>query len=122
MSKEISLMANIFILPLNSGEIPDGYEEGDRGTSHEHKRFDPNAKEIVLVDPHSGEVFHYRMPGKMVRMITGKLKQSNKSLTAQLKKEQEDERAREILAGGNGIGGPQLTPEQMEELRRASGG
>lgn len=121
MGKDIELVAHIHIFPLNDGEMPDGFTEGDKGTSLEDKRFDPNAKEIVLMDPDSGEVIHYKMPGKMVRSIGGQLKMSNKALAAQLKKEADDARARTLLAGGAPGAGPngalQLTPEQMRQLK-----
>jgi hypothetical protein len=121
MSKEIELTAHIHVFPLNDGNMPEGYTEGELGTSAPDKKFDQNAKELVFMDPDSGEVIHYKMNGKMVRTIAAKLKQSNKSLDAQLKKEAADLRARALLAGGpgpngSGGGGALLSPEQVRKI------
>jgi hypothetical protein len=127
MAKDTQLTAHIHIVPLNDGEMPEGYTEGDRGTSAEHKKFDPYAKEILFNDPDSGEIIHYRMGGVMVKKIAAQLKMSNKALAAQLVEEVESARARAILAGGtgprpNGGAGTQapMTPAQIEQLRRNS--
>lgn len=121
MSEEIILIASINVFPLNNGVMPEGYTEGDKGTSHPDNKFDPNAKEIVFMDRDTGKVIHYKMPGKLVAKIARDLKMNNKALDGQLQKEAADERARALLAGENGVGGLQLTPDQMTELRRNAG-
>lgn len=98
MSKHITWIGPIDI-------IPGGEENGQE------------IKELVLADPDSGEVIHYRMTQDLANTLGRKMKAKNSYLLDELQRAQA--RARIEVPGQNG-GGIPLSPEQIEELRRTN--
>jgi hypothetical protein len=113
--KRINWTCPIDVFPNNNGVVPDGFTEGDHGTNLAENVIDTHGKTLVFTDNDTNEIVSYQMTGNLCREIAGLLKMHNKALDAQIRKEQEEERARQLLAGGNG---GQLSPEQMERMAR----
>lgn len=77
-------------------------------------------KELVLADPESGEVIHYKMTQELADKLARKMKAKNSYLVDEIQRAQA--RARLEVPGMPGNGGVPISPEVAAELRRQSGG
>lgn len=77
-----------------------------------------DVKELILHDPESGEVIHYKMTQELCDRMGRKMKSSNRMLEVEI--ERAMARARIEVPGQNGT--TPLSPEVAAELRKRSGG
>jgi hypothetical protein len=100
MSKQITLMGNIDIVPMEAPN-PQNPEEMIEG------------KQIVITDMDTKEQFVYPMEQELANKVGHKLKKSNKGLILELEEERQRAEARAKLAGTVPENGGMPTQEQQ---------
>lgn len=94
--KHSTIIGNIDILPAGKDEAGD-------------------IKELIIHDPDSGEVIHYKMTEELAKNLARKLKANNDFLLDEVERAQA--RARLVQPGQNGAGIP-LSSEVQADIRR----